>query len=152
MKKLSSKDLELETNEFATKILACSNYLLGSPSSVFMPLITYKSIEKNFLKKMCEIEKKVLEPLFGKCHDNGKDEFGKSKVKVLETSRKVIEVKLTKFRHFNRKHFLYLDYSRLLPAPSLILGKIFLSKACAKYLFFTLQTNWESLLSYTPKQ
>jgi hypothetical protein len=97
MKKLSSKDLELGINEFTLKILACNNYLLGLPSSVFIPLLTYKSVEKFFLRKMCEIEKRVLDPLFGKCLDNGKDEFGKAKCKVLVTSQKIVEVKAKSF-------------------------------------------------------
>ncbi len=45
-----------------------------------------------FLRKLCDIEAKVVEPLCSKCDENSKDLNEKAKAKVLSSIRQIIEV------------------------------------------------------------
>jgi len=128
MKKLSPKDLELESGMMVLRILGCDNYLLALPSPIFAPLVAFKSREKNLLKKISEIQLKVLEPMFGKRGGEKKimDEFVSSKVKVLKTSQKLVEVK--PWRKNSLKYLSSVLSFRYYPDQCLCVGKTFLLK------------------------
>ncbi len=50
-------------------------------------------MEKMFLRKLCDIEAKVIEPICGKCDESSKDLVEKAKAKVLTSIRQIIEVR-----------------------------------------------------------
>ena len=70
-----------------------SSFLFGSVSEICLPLANFKSLEKIFLRKLCELESKVVEPLCAKCDENSNDLQEKAKAKVLAAIRKTIEVR-----------------------------------------------------------
>ena len=69
-----------------------SRSLFGSVADIYLPLANLKSLEKMFLRKLCDIEAKVIEPLCSKCDENSKDLNEKAKAKVLTSIRQIIEV------------------------------------------------------------
>lgn len=96
MTKINFDDPELDSEKGLRKIFASCGSFFGSVADMFLPLSNFKSVEKMFLRKLCEIEAKVVEPLCGKFDENSKDLNEKAKAKVLAAIRQIIEV-----RNFN---------------------------------------------------
>lgn len=92
VKKLNLDDPDLDSEKAIRKILVTSRSLFGSVAEIYLPLANLKSLEKMFLRKLCDIEAKVIEPLCGKCDENSKDLNEKAKAKVLSSIRQIIEV------------------------------------------------------------
>lgn len=92
VQKIGQQELDIDDDKSPRKILACSQGLFGSVSDIFLPLANFKSIEKMFLRKVCDIESKILDPLLGKCDENGKDPYAKNKTKILSSIRQIIEI------------------------------------------------------------
>ena len=92
---LNCSDADADADEKGLrKILAVPRSFFGCVADVFLPLSNFKSMEKLFLQKLCDIEAKVLEPVCGKCDDGSKDLIEKSKARALSSLRKIIEVGL----------------------------------------------------------
>jgi hypothetical protein len=90
--KMNLEDPELDSEKALRKILLTSRSLFGSVAEIYLPLANFKSLEKMFLKKLCDIETKVIEPMCGKCDENSKDLNEKAKAKLLIAIRQIIEV------------------------------------------------------------
>ena len=93
MSKINLEDSELDSEKGLRKIFASRQSFFGSVAEMFLPLSNFKSVEKMFLRKLCEIESKVLEPICAKFDENSKDLNDKAKAKVLASIRQIIEVR-----------------------------------------------------------
>ena len=90
---LNDNEVDVVVNEKGLrKILAVPRALFGSVADIFLPLANFKSMEKLFLQKLCDIEAKVVEPVCGKCDEGSKDLIEKSKARALGSLRQIIEV------------------------------------------------------------